>query len=93
MEDRDQAIEIFGDYLQKTVINKLAEVQKKVSEIEPTSIKEVSKLLREANSIISFACGGDDELYEEWKYRLFQTESGKLVILQGKEINTEYRKR
>jgi len=94
MKDSEESIEIFGDYVQSVLTKKLAAIQERITSIDnPKSAEQVVKILREANSLISFVCAGDDDLYQEWKYRLFEDEKGKLLIFQGKEINVEYRKR
>lgn len=51
----------------------------------------VASILAEANSIISFACGKDDALYEEWRYRFIIDENGRYWIIQGREVGVDHR--
>ena len=51
--------------------------------------EELVDLLTEANSIIDFICAEDNDLYEQYHYRLFLGEDGKLFVIQARELDVE----
>lgn len=50
------------------------------------TIDGICEVLKEANKTIRWACGTNDELYEDYRYRLFQF-NNKFNIVQGKELD------
>jgi hypothetical protein len=71
----------------------LGDLKRLVEAIERTNLDQcdVNELMCnicEANENIAFLTGKEKELYEVNKFRLFQTASGRLQVLRGKEIDT-----
>lgn len=90
MTEKRKIIEVCQNEVERVLNSQLSEIQKKICHLSSAgSVEELKTLLTEANSIISFICGPDDELYEQYHYRLFLSEQGKLFILQAEEIDVE----
>lgn len=87
--------DIFNDYLRESLKNKMIEAVCKVNTMLENLDKgydreEIIRTLFEANKAISNVCMGDDELYSEHEYHLFDGVSG-LWIAQGRELKTTNR--
>lgn len=90
MTERKKIVERCQDQVERALNAQLREIQETISRISTVNtIEEVKALLTEANSIVSFICGEDDELYEQFHYRLFVGETGKVFIIQAEEIDVE----
>lgn len=64
--------------------------------VKDGSFEEVAVACEEANKWISWWVGqrGDktDEVYDEFRYRMFVTASGKIVVAQGVEVDVDVRR-
>jgi len=92
MAQKEKPIAVFENYISKVLVDKLQQVKDSIDQIDD-SINEdvVAKILEDANSLISFACGKDDAVYEEWRYRFLIDEEGKRWIMQAREIGVDPR--
>lgn len=92
MTKKEKPLTKFERCVTKVLTEKLYRAEKSVSLIDSSvTIEEAAKILAEANSLISFACGKDDALYEEWRYRFIVDDKGRYVIIQGREIGVDPR--
>lgn len=92
MAKKGESLKIFEDYIVQMMHDKLVEIQRQIENAsEKESMDEVAELLVDANSWVSLLCGENEELYSEWRYRMFQTVNGQLVVVQGKEIDVDFR--
>lgn len=90
MTERRKIIEACERKVENTLNRQLKDIQIEIANLSRVgSMDEITELLTEANSIISFICGDDNELYEIYHYRLFKTEEGKLIVIQAEELNVE----
>jgi hypothetical protein len=86
---RDEFIAKAEEVIEKFVTKKLADNTAEVVQVIGGKYKEFCDIeiaLIEANEWISFAAGEDEELYENYKYRLFRDQNGGLMLAQGKEV-------
>ncbi len=76
----------------KIVTRNIKEAENEINRLieEADSVEELHMAIIECNSHISLLCGDDEELYQEWKFRLFLLPSGKYTVIQGLEIDTDY---
>lgn len=92
MSKKEKILKKFDECVAAIITERLVKVEEMVSQIEnDTPIDTVAKTLEEANSLISFACGEDDALYEEYRYRFIIDENERYWILQGREIGVDPR--
>jgi len=83
-------LEVYERAIDDIILDKLAAADREVREIGPDStVESMVEILKRANNLVSFVCGDDWEMYEEWRYRLIKSESGSYIIIQGKEIDVE----
>ncbi len=83
-------LEIYEKAVDDIILSKLAEADREVRGIgTDTTLEQMVEILRRANSLVSFVCGDDWEMYEEWRYRLIKSETGAYIIIQGQEIDVE----
>lgn len=88
----EKETDIFNKHVNEWLYLQLECLEEKINAItQVDSIKDVSDLLKEANSIISFLCGEDEDQYELLRYRLFCQSDGHLVVTQGDEIDVDIR--
>lgn len=82
----ERANEVVNTYLEE----KLAEYMARVQCLGDShcNVEEVKELLGEANSYIKMVCGQNEDLYDDYRYRLF-FHGDKFTIVQGKEVNCE----
>lgn len=91
MEDPEKAIKLSEQVVEREINSRLITLDFEVREILDTGTEEdIIAVLKEANSLISLVCGDDNELYEEWRYRLFKDDIGKMHVIQGLEFDVEY---
>lgn len=92
MAKKEKPIVIFEKYVSQVLVEKLQQVKDVIDDIDDSVNEDVvANILEEANSLISFACGTDDALYEEWRYRFLIDETGKRWIIQAREIGVDPR--
>jgi len=92
MAKKEKPVELFENCLSKIMVDKLRRVDNSVKKINDSmSDDDVANILEEGNSLLSFACGRDDALYEEWRYRFIVDDQGKRWIIQGREIGVDPR--
>ena len=90
MSKIEDSLEKFGGIVDDILMTSLVEADAQIRAIDESETEpEIVKLLKNANSLMRLLCGSDDELYEEWKYRLIKAETGKYIIIQGEEIDVE----
>ncbi len=91
MNEGDRKIKIFEDSIDKVISQRLIEAESKLrSMIGEVSASELYKAAVEVNSIIRLICGGNNEQYDELKYRLFVDTKGDYIVLQAREIDVNY---
>jgi len=92
MGKNEKPLAVFDNFVSHIILDKLKKVQGNINIIDESySEDEIVNILEDANSLISFACGKDDALYEEWRYRFFVNDLGKRIILQVREIGVDPR--
>ncbi len=90
MTEKRKIIEACESKVENTLNRQLKDIQIEIATLSRVgTLEEITELLTEANSIISFICSDDNELYETYRYRLFRTEDGKLFVIQAEELNVE----
>jgi hypothetical protein len=77
---------IVEEYLKR----KLCDSEKTIREYmegmrKPEDLEDLKEAIREANSYISLTAGEDDELFEAYRYHLFNGASG-VYMAQGQEV-------
>lgn len=92
MANKGESLKVFDEYVSKMMHGKLAEMQEKIENAQNMkSLDDVAELLVDGNSWISLLCGDNEDLYDEWRYRMFQTANGQVVVVQGKEFDVDFR--
>lgn len=93
MAEKEQPLAKFYRCVNGELARRLEEAEAKIRAISGEEKRDdIANLLTEANSLISLACGDDENLYEVWRYRMFvDPDSGKITIIQGDEIDVDYR--
>ncbi len=93
MNERESPLDKFNRHVNGVIKKQLGEMEERVSAINNDyKVGEIATILSEANALISFAVGEDEDLYELWRYRLFMDGlSGNIVIIQGDEIDINFR--
>ena len=86
---KENVSNLFNDYLRESLKEKMVDAICKVNEMlesldKKRSREEMIEILFNANKAISNVCMGNDELYSEHEYHLFDGASG-VWIAQGKE--------
>lgn len=82
----------FEACVSSVLVKKFKEIEELVAMIDSSvSEDEAAQILAEANSLVSFACGKDDALYDEQRYRFLVDENGRYWIFQGREIGVDPR--
>lgn len=92
MPKKEKPLVKFERCVSGILTKKIQEVEDLVSLIDSSDTEDdVASVLSEANSLISFACGKDDALYEEMRYRFLIDEKGRYFIFQGREVGVDPR--
>ncbi len=92
MAKKEKPFAKFEKCVSAILVKKLTEVEEMVSLIDSSVVEDdAANIIREANSLISFACGKDDALYEELRYRFLIDEQGGYWIFQGREVGVDPR--
>lgn len=92
MAKKEKPVAKFEKYVSAILVKKLDEVKELVSMIDSSvAEEEAANIIQEANSLISFACGKDDALYEEYRYRFLIDKEGNYFIFQGREVGVDPR--
>jgi hypothetical protein len=82
-----QANTVVTDFITRKVREKTSEV---VSG-EPTDEATLRGKIMDANSWISTGAGGDKDLYDRFRLRLFRRHDGRFHIIQGEELDVDAR--
>lgn len=82
----ERANEIIGNH----VAQRIKEGLRRLDEPETLGLNAVSQI-REVNSWIDFASGDNDTLYDNYRLRTFVTKTGKILIIQGTEVDVDPR--
>ena len=76
--------------IEDSLKQQLRDIASRIETIEESqNIDEIKEFLSYANSVLRFVCCEDTELYEEYRYRLFLTEKGRLILIQGLELDID----
>ena len=78
-----QANEVVQDFCEDELVRIMEEVDK-LNESAAT-VDGLMERLGEINKHISFVCGDNDELYQQYRYRAFLS-GEQFVVIQGKEL-------
>ena len=93
MAESESPLDKYNRFVNKLIKRELGEMDERVKAIDSEyKLSDIVTILSEANSLISFAVGEDEDLYELWRYRLFVDGlSGNIVIIQGNEVDIDFR--
>lgn len=92
MAKQEKPLAKFEDCVSNILREKLTEAEAEIKAINNSmSVDDVAEILEDANSLVSFACGKDDALYEEWRYRFIIDDKGAYWIIQGREVGVDPR--
>ena len=92
MANKGETLKVFDEYVSKMMHDKLVDMQKQINSLEGDStLDEVTELLVDANSWVSLLCGDNENAYEDWRYRLFMTSIGQAIVIQGQEVDVDFR--
>lgn len=89
MTENDRG-QILARETEKIINGKLIAIEEKLRTTEKMSYEKLYDYVLEANSLILLVCGDDFEAYETWKYRLFVNPDGRVFLIQGTEVDTDY---
>lgn len=90
MEQKNR-LAVFDTEVEKIISKLLRETDEKISKINNSdSVEEIQNTLIEANTLVNLACGDDDDLYEQFRYRLIISNNNQVYIIQGNEIDVEF---
>jgi hypothetical protein len=86
----DEPISHANLIVEEYIKRRLTETQKAVQEYmagmrKPEDLEDLKEAIREANSYISLTAGEDEELFEAYRYHLFNGASG-VYMAQGQEV-------
>ena len=92
MAKEERQLKVFDEFVVNLMNKKLDKLELELSAVDTTeSVEEIGKLLSEINSWISMISGENEELYEEWRYHLILTPGGKAIVVQGRDVDVDFR--
>lgn len=91
MSEREPVIEESNEHIESYLKSKIKEGLEEIA--EATTPSQVIEIARETNTWLDFAAGDDKRLFDTWRLRVFQNPKGDIVVIQGREINVNPRKK
>ena len=82
-------LEMFDTVVEEYVASQLKELCEEVAEMQSRRcpVAEVAYKVNEVNKLIAIIAGKNEDLYRRTEFHLFSQMDGKIMIVQGKEIN------